>query len=653
MDPSGEGSAAAPPATTPTVPRSGISRVARKNMQEGKAQAGQKRQRQKDTLAEARRAALASRHKTRSHKSTMRSLAAALPVVHEKYHDITEDMSMEVLRIMHVVYEAMAGDPKWYPRAVQAASTSTGIGHMLIRRIFSHYETTNSFYQTARVEVPSTSDLDDAARDWLEFEPARLKRCGTMKTIAGLQQMLEAKFSRPFTRYGVEQLMRSMGFVYGRVSVDWTLGMSSPRRQRQLMLHLLMLDVAIAEANAGNAILLFTDQTFIDTRTHIRMGWHKPGEGGGKFPKGTGDRVAHMHALTEFGLLTFTDSDDIPVETPASDGVKGTRASEDALTAELTFYLQPKKGAAKKEDGRKEEKPGFNAQVCSDWVTHRLLLTARKIWPLKRLYLYMDNFSGHTGRDATVFWPTSAQSREVLLKGLLASGCESVTHDGNVFSIAAWLAELAAPKPLPGQKKKKRVGPKPPNVPQLIALGREWMWTHKPDSAYSQVQRAAMADGNCVIIYSVPLTPNANPIEYWWGTAKGDLGRLYDGTTDGITITRRWRDIAIDREMIMKGAKADRIAVEPSSLCRKYVNAALTWAQVNLVPVSALAACGELGEFKLSKCPEADPLRTLISSDAKVYYRLWKDTDDLSLAVPDAVELDEEDDEVDPDGADD
>jgi len=187
------------------------------------------------------------------------------------------------------------------------------------------------------------------------------------------------------------------------------------------------------------------------------------------------------------------------------------------------------------------------------------------------------------------------------------------------------------------QPKAPKGGPPQPTVPQIIALGRSWLLAKDPDYALSQCQRAALEDGNCVIIFSVPLTPNANPIEYWWGTAKGDLGRMYDGTVDAVTITRRWRDITIARKMQMHGATSTGIDVEPNSLCSKYVQSALLWAQLNLVPHSALVDCGELGNFDLSKAVGAEDLHEAVRSSAREYYRLWKETEDLSLAVPDAL----------------
>ena len=206
------------------------------------------------------------------------------------------------------------------------------------------------------------------------------------------------------------------------------MGLRSPRRQRQLLLHLLMLDKAQAEVDAGTAIFRFTDQSCIDTLTHIRYGCSKPGMSC-RFPKGTGVRVAHMHALTAYGLLAVNDTDGKPIYPPETDQIRGERATTIALTAELTFDLKRKGEATEDVD----EKAGFSATVCANWVKNRFLPAARAIWKHPtQLYLYMDNCSGHTGRDKTKYWPMkgNGHTRKWNLEGLAREGCTSLKYKG-------------------------------------------------------------------------------------------------------------------------------------------------------------------------------------------------------------------------------
>ena len=66
-----------------------------------------------------------------------------------------------------------------------------------------------------------------------------------------------------------------------------------------------------------------------------------------------------------------------------------------------------------------------------------------------------------------------------------------------------------------------------------------------------------------------------------------------------------------------------------------------------LVPLSTLASCGELGKFDLAKVAGAQELCSDITADARLYYRLWRECESLSLAPPGEPELPGEDESVD------
>ena len=332
-------------------------------LHEANVSAHKRRQTAKDRATAARKAAYAERALDRSQAKTIASLKASFTPLHEPRKDITEAQSRAALRIMAVVYELIGPGGSWFVRAVEQAAESTGICENQVRAIWEHYEHTGEFYETPR-EAPEPSPeatrLHEVARDYLERTLPTLASRGIVLPKKGVINLLRAEFNIEFTPYHVKQLMDELGYRYGRVPQDWTVGMKSERRQRQLMLHLIMLDKVLAEVEAGKAILLFTDQSFIDTCTHMRWGYWNPGKTHARFPKGTGVRVAHMHALTCYGLLAVNRDDGKPVSPPPSDDIAGRRASEDALTAELTFDLKRKKGAGGED---KEEKPGFSAEV--------------------------------------------------------------------------------------------------------------------------------------------------------------------------------------------------------------------------------------------------------------------------------------------------
>jgi hypothetical protein len=249
-----------------------------------------------------------------------------------------------------------------------------------------------------------------------------------------------------------------------------------------------------------------------------------------------------------------------------------------------------------------------------------------------KLYLYMDNFSGHTGRGKDMFWPRAGKghTREWNLRNLKAAGCASLVHNGVEYAIDGL---LSSSKPAGG-----------PNADVIISLGRDWMWRNCPENAYSAVQHAAMSDGNLTIIFSVPLTPDANPIEYWWGSSKGALARLWDGDVDPGTIIERWRAVATEQGMVMEGGGGLAGHPKANPRCQGYVDVAIRWADEHLVPLSALAMCGKLGSFDLSKVEGAAALCDSMVSHPGAYYRVWRECESLSL-VPADVEAVAGDDE--------
>jgi len=615
----------------------GLSRVNLSKMQEGRRIAYKKIEDRKKRLAAASRESTATRAKSRSDLRAITKLEDHIPPQHERCTDITATISQDVLRIVRVVFRLVGDDPRWLHRAATEASIETGVSERMVYNIWHHFEETSTLYVTPRADtkIPKeSSEEDDAARSFLEFQIQSNAVKGSTMTMRKLRSKLQAEFKRNFTIYRVEHLLRDLGCKFGRCVVDWTLGLHSERRQRQLLIHLLMMNQMMIDVAAGTAIVFWTDQTFIDLLEHSRLGWMIPGRTHFLFPKGTGTRIGHMHAISAYGLLALTDNHYTPITPPESDKIRGSRAAVPADTAELTFVIDRSKKAT---GVNKEAKPGFDAQVCADWVKNRFLHTVRKIWPEKKVYLYCDNFAGHSGRAKGVYWPSSGpgQTREVILKNLQKHGCSDLAYEGTVFTVDQLLA-------LPPKSKAPQDAPQYPPVKHIIAEGRRFMLAKDPLCAYSAMQRAAHADGNCTIIYAVPLTPDSNFIEELWSTQKGDLAREYDGPQPADVIMERWRRSTYDRRLNMQGARQGATIVgsdmETNSHCVRYQQHVLQWAQNNLVPHSALAHCGKLGEFDLSMCPGALELSNQLRESDLAYYNIWKKTEDLSLALSEGVD---------------
>lgn len=613
-----------------------ISIAQQTNMQHQRVNIQKKRRHAIDQAQQAHIAAAAAREQVRRDAEIVKSAWDSLPPLHNARRFITAEQSESVIRIMCVLYENMGGDPRWFPRAVHHASRGTGISEVMVREIWSKFSANGEFYETDRPLPPKSDDdkrWDSAACEFLDHELPRAATLGIAHSAKSLQPLLKSELGHNFSLYRIRRLLDGLDYTWRHLKQDWSVGMKSARRQRQLFIHLILFDQALAEVRAGTAVILFTDQTFIDTRTHFRFGYFNADKTHFLFPKGTGERVGHMHALSAHGLLAVNAEDGTPLHGPSTDEVRGQRATEVALTADLTFSLHRKTGSPEP-----DAKPGFSAKVCADWVQNRFIPAARKVWPPSiRLYLYMDNYSGHTGRDSAHFWPRAGKghTRRWNLEGLKAAGCVSLTHKGTVYAIDMLLSS-SAPKGGPLAR-------------DIISLGRDWMWSNHPESALSAVENAALTDPNLQIIFSVPLTPDANPIEHWWGTAKGLLGRLYDHDYRPATITKRWQDITMAQGMTMGGVSAAHSNLKVNPRCQAYVDSGIAYTQAVLVPVSPMRDCGTLGSFDLSDLDGALELRRAMSADRRVYYKLWRETEGLSLVAAPGADTDDDTDESDSD----
>ena len=90
--------------------RSSISRIAQQKMRSAKSETAQKCKRDISVATSARLTFVTAGAKFRSFNSTIASLDAQPPVLHEKHTDITEDISQSVLRTMRVVYRGREVD---------------------------------------------------------------------------------------------------------------------------------------------------------------------------------------------------------------------------------------------------------------------------------------------------------------------------------------------------------------------------------------------------------------------------------------------------------------------------------------------------------------------------------------------------------------
>jgi len=142
---------------------------------------------------------------------------------------------------------------------------------------------------------------------------------GQVTTVRQSQGLLCLQFpdrSDEFTRYYTRQVLGKSQMEYGLCHIDWSHYVNSPSRRLSVRRWALRFDAALKAEAAGTGVIVCVEESYVDVNGHHRYGWHEPGKAQGAFPKGTGQRVIVMHALTKYGLLEETHGIELVITPP-------------------------------------------------------------------------------------------------------------------------------------------------------------------------------------------------------------------------------------------------------------------------------------------------------------------------------------------------
>ncbi len=130
---------------------------------------------------------------------------------------------------------------------------------------------------------------------------------------------------------------------------------------------------ALLEEEAGTAVIVYVDESYIHTHHAHKKGWF-PSSDRDVIGDDNGTRLIILHAMTENGLLTVPDT------------ISSNWLNEPALTAELVFEEVLEDG----QDDSNYHNTMTGAKFIA-WVRNRLLPTFHELYPGKKMYLVMDN----------------------------------------------------------------------------------------------------------------------------------------------------------------------------------------------------------------------------------------------------------------------
>jgi transposase len=245
---------------------------------------------------------------------------------------------------------------------------------------------------------------------------------------------------------------------------------------------------ALAEEEAGTAVIVYVDESYIHAHHASKKGWFQINDRD-VIGDGDGKRLIILHAMTDSGLLAVSDS------------VASNWLSEPALTAELVFEEVLEDG----QDDSDYHNTITGAKFVA-WLRNRLLPTFAELHPGKKMVLVLDNASYHKPRDESWVSSSKAQSKHELVHQMLDLGVSQLTAISDSRRV------------IPAHRFSAAVSDGGPSKDDLLTAVQRWLDEH-PDHNRTVVEQL-MSDAGHSLIYTPPFCPEVQPIELLWAQVK-------------------------------------------------------------------------------------------------------------------------------------
>jgi hypothetical protein len=250
------------------------------------------------------------------------------------------------------------------------------------------------------------------------------------------------------------------------------------------------LSLALEEEKLGNAVLAFTDESYVYVRHKIEYTWFSPystskNEVGG--PGGKGDREIILHAITKHGLIGGDCSSNADVSKPLPNG------HESAQHIFLGGYVG--------EDYHKN----IDGYFFVAWLSNRFIPAFSAAFPGKKCILVLDNASYHhaVGPEYIKLGGTKTE----LAQKLKSLGVESIQVERNERKVSMRSSSW--------NHRKSNLAP---SAAELLHALKVELPNH-PERQKTAVQRLFDERG-WQLIYTPPYTPEVQPIEKVWAYVK-------------------------------------------------------------------------------------------------------------------------------------
>ena len=127
-------------------------------------------------------------------------------------------------------------------------------------------------------------------------------------TTPHIQDMLATEFLIQVPPYSVRYALHTrLKFPFGKIVAIGSVDLTVPVHINHMRRFTSAYNQALLDPKA---VLVYSDETYVNTSHHNRFGWFPPGYKGMKIPSGKGPRLIIIHAITyEDGLLTTNGPD--------------------------------------------------------------------------------------------------------------------------------------------------------------------------------------------------------------------------------------------------------------------------------------------------------------------------------------------------------
>ncbi len=230
------------------------------------------------------------------------------------------------------------------------------------------------------------------------------QQCGATTTL--IRRYLREKHGHDVEKRKLLELLHSLGYEWGKLKYNGlTLKTEKKERVRKFLYEY---SLALQEEKNGHAIIVYTDETYVNTRHQIEYSWYSRQK-----PETTvlakrfapWARYIVLHAISKDGLIKTKDKDgnDIHIDEDIANELQEEQS--EVLTAEKIWISKKKKGDYHK---------NVTSKLFMEWLNNRLIPTFQAMYGKQmRMILVMDNAGAHNAVDKKKIIPSKMTKEEL------------------------------------------------------------------------------------------------------------------------------------------------------------------------------------------------------------------------------------------------